>query len=195
MLFSPFSNEMIDAMAQDNIIMCIAAEIYFDSGVSRLHSGQGLLNIDGNQYIGVGTIGKTGTVSEENSPTPTKMSLVLSGLDNNLLSTAMLEKCIGKNVNVYLVVLDEFHEVKVSNLLYRGFITESSIVAGSTCGISYVVSNVFEKWASGLTDRFTDQSHKSRHNGDRVLRYISQMTDKSIYWGSKKDAPPFSRFD
>lgn len=195
MLFSPFSPEMIAAMGQSNIIMVIAAEIEFESGTSRIHSGQGLLLIDGKQFVGVGNIGKTGAVSEENSTSPTKMSLVLSGLDNNLLSTAMLERCVNKNVTVYLVVLNDLHDVIAENMLYRGFISESSIVAGSTSGISYTVSNVFEKWAFGLTDRFTDQSQRTRHNGDRVFRYVSQMSDKSIYWGSKKDAPPFARYD
>ncbi len=30
-----------------------------------------------------------------------------------------------------------------------------------------------------------------RKNGDRIFRYVAQMADQAIYWGSKKNAPAF----
>ncbi|MEQ4986178.1 hypothetical protein ABN080_01680 [Proteus sp. fly-1089] len=45
--------------------------------------------------------------------------------------------------------------------------------------------------ACSLPDRFTDESWSSRRQGDRIFRYVAQMAERAIYWGSKKDAPAF----
>ena len=39
--------------------------------------------------------------------------------------------------------------------------------------------------------RNTDESHRRLHPDDRFFRYQNEMADRSIYWGSKKDAPGF----
>ncbi|QPB12055.1 tail protein [Providencia phage PSTCR4] len=194
MLFSPFSDAMIDAMEKDHVTMVIAAKAEFKSGTTYIHSGTGplVLSLDGisETYLGTGEIGKLGSVTEQNNASPTKMSFGLSGLNNTLLAKVMTERCVGVDVTVYLVVLDEHYNVAAYNLLYKGFISDSAITSGKNSGISFVVSNIFEKWAYGLSDRFTDQSQRQRNDGDAVFRYVSQMSDRSLFWGSKKDAPP-----
>lgn len=194
MLFSPFSDAMIDAMEQDHVTMVIAAKAEFKSGTTYIHSGTGplVLSLDGvsETYLGTGEIGKLGSVSEQNDASPTKMSFGLSGLNNTLLAKVMTERCVGVDVTVYLIVLNEQYNVAAYNLLYKGFISDSAITSGKNSGISFVVSNIFEKWAYGLSDRFTDQSQRQRNDGDCVFRYVSQMSDRSLFWGSKKDAPP-----
>lgn len=195
MLFSPFSDEMIDAMEQDHVTMVLAAKAEFASGTTYIHSGVGPLVLvldDGTPetYLGTGEISKIGTVSEENNTSPTKMSFNLGGLNATLLAKVMSERCVGVNVTVYLVVLNSDYNISAQNLLYKGFISDSVLTSGENSGISFVVSNMFEKWAYGSSDRFTDQSQMQRNDGDRVFRYVSQMSDRSLFWGSKKDAPP-----
>ena len=52
-----------------------------------------------------------------------------------------------------------------------------------------------EDWQKGLNLRNTDENHRRIHPNDRFFRYQNQMADRSIYWGSKKDAPSFNYED
>lgn len=191
MIFSPFSESVMDAMDNDVVTMVLAVAIYFDSGTTRVHSGTGAIVIDGQTFLGVGTLGQVGSVTEENTTSSSTMSLTLSGLDMTLVGQTLNENCIGSNVTVYVGVMNEQGQVVNANVLFEGFISDTAMQAGNTNAISYVVSNVFEKWSTGLPDRYTDESQQRLHPGDRFFRYVAQMAERSIYWGNKKDAPGF----
>ncbi|MCE0801977.1 hypothetical protein LVQ77_16965 [Buttiauxella sp. S04-F03] len=192
MLYSPFSDAMVQALERESVIICMACEIDFESGTTRVHSGAGELVLSGYVYLGVGSLGKCGSVSEASDISPSQMNLSLSGLDTALLTQTLNEPCVDRPVRTYLVAIADDGNPLAIDLLHEGFISSSSAVAGKTCGISYTVSNIFEKWQEGRSDRFTDESQRALYQDDRFFRYVAQMSERSIYWGSKKDAPPFN---
>ncbi|QXV79530.1 hypothetical protein bas21_0018 [Escherichia phage GottfriedDienst] len=192
MLFSPFSDTLLDAMEQSNVSLVLAAEIDFPSGVTRVHTGTGVVVINGQTFLGVGTLGDVGSVTEENSTSSSTMSMALSGLDMSLVGETLNEEVIGRNVVCYIAVMNEQGNVIAANILFEGFITDTALQAGQQNALSYVISNVFERWSQGLPDRYTDESQQRLYPGDRFFRYIAQMAERSIFWGSKKDAPGFS---
>ncbi|AJT60501.1 tail protein [Escherichia phage CAjan] len=192
MLFSPFSDTLLNAMEQPNVSLVLAAEIDFPSGVTRVHTGTGVVVINGQTFLGVGTLGDVGSVTEENSTSSSTMSMALSGLDMSLVGETLNEEVIGRNVVCYIAVMNEQGNVIAANILFEGFITDTALQAGQQNALSYVISNVFERWSQGLPDRYTDESQQRLYPGDRFFRYIAQMAERSIFWGSKKDAPGFS---
>ncbi|QXV85758.1 hypothetical protein bas23_0018 [Escherichia phage WildeMaa] len=192
MLFSPFSNTLLNAMEQPNVSLVLAAEIDFPSGVTRVHTGTGVVVINGQTFLGVGTLGDVGSVTEENSTSSSTMSMALSGLDMSLVGETLNEEVIGRNVVCYIAVMNDQGNVIAANILFEGFITDTALQAGQQNALSYVISNVFERWSQGLPDRYTDESQQRLYPGDRFFRYIAQMAERSIFWGSKKDAPGFS---
>nr|DAF73899.1 MAG TPA: minor tail component [Caudoviricetes sp.] len=192
MLFSPFSDELLSAMEQPNVGLVLAAEINFPSGVTRVHTGTGTVIINGQTFLGVGTLGDVGSVTEENSTSSSTMSMALSGLDMSLVGETLNEEVIGCDVVCYLAVMNDRGVVTGANVLFEGFITDTSLQAGQQNALSYVIANVFERWSQGLPDRYTDESQQRLHPGDRFFRYVAQMAERSIFWGSKKDAPGFT---
>lgn len=192
MLFSPFSDELLSAMEQPNVGLVLAAEIDFPSGVTRVHTGTGTVIINGQTFVGVGTLGDVGSVTEENSTSSSTMSMALSGLDMSLVGETLNEEVIGCDVVCYLAVMNDRGVVTGANVLFEGFITDTSLQAGQQNALSYVIANVFERWSQGLPDRYTDESQQRLHPGDRFFRYVAQMAERSIFWGSKKDAPGFT---
>lgn len=192
MLFSPFSDDLLSAMEQPNVTLVLAAEIHFPSGVTRVHTGTGVVIINGQTFLGVGTLGDVGSITEENSTSSSTMSMALSGLDMSLVGETLNEEVIGCSVICYIAVMNEVGTISASNVLFEGFITDTSLQAGRQNALSYVVANVFERWQQGLPDRYTDESQQRLHPGDRFFRYVAQMAERSIYWGSKKDAPGFT---
>lgn len=190
-LFSPFSDQLLNAMEAPNVCLVLAAAIDFPSGITRVHSGTGIVIIDGQTYMGVGVLGDVGSVTEENSTSSSTMSMTLSGLDMGLVGETLNEECVGRDVTVYLAVMNEQGVVTAANVLFEGFITDTAMEAGTQSALSYIIANVFERWSLGLPDRYTDESQQRLYPGDRFFRYVAQMAERSIFWGNKKDAPAF----
>ena len=164
MLYSPFSDSMVDWLSRDRVTVAIAANIQFESGTVYVHSGTGTLVLDGYVYYGMGRMGSVDDASETSTTSPTQVKMTLSGLDMALFA----------------------------DLLFKGRVSSTGATAGGTNALQYNISNIFEDWQRPFPDRYTDESQQAAYPGDRIFRYVAQMSERSIYWGSKKDAPGFT---
>lgn len=192
MLYTPFSDQMVDYLSRDRVTAVIAAQVQFESGTAYVHSGTGTLVLGGYVYYGVGTLGAVDDMQETGTTSPTQLKLTLSGLDMSLFAKTLNERCVGRPAELYLVVLDEAGVARVADLIFKGKVSSTGATAGDTNALQYTVSNIFEDWQRPFPDRFTDESHQATQPGDRIFRYVAQMAERPIYWGSKKDAPGFT---
>lgn len=190
MLYHPFSNDMVKAI-NDGHELVMAARLDLKSGVTRAHTGVGDLIIAGEIYQGVGTFGAVEQVKEENTTSPQQLILSLSGFDSMLIGDVMNERSRGRNVRLMLVAINLEGKPEIAELIFAGQISNIGVSSGDKNEISVTVSNRFERWSMGLPDRFTDESWSKRKDGDRIFRYVPQMSERAIYWGSKKDSPGF----
>lgn len=190
MLYHPFSNDMVKAI-NDGFELVIAAKLNLKSGVTRAHTGIGNLIIAGEVYQGVGSLGSIEPVTESNSTSPQQLILSLSGFDSLLIADVMNERSRGRDVSLMLVALGVDGKPALAEIIFAGQISNIGVTTGNNNEVAVTVSNRFERWSQGLPDRFTDESWVKRHNGDRIFRYVAQMAERAIYWGSKKDAPTF----
>lgn len=179
------------ALSQPGVTALYALRLDLPSGISRMHSGLGELVIGGEIYYGVGTLGTVSAQREQLSTSPTKLNVTLSGIDTSLLATIIREHCVGSLARLYLVVLDASGAPLNAVLQFKGRIESTPVRAGKNNAIQLAISNIFEEWRHGLPLRATDESHQRIAPGDRFFRYVTQMTDREIHWGSKKDAPGF----
>lgn len=192
MLYSPFSDSMVDWLSRDRVTAVLAANIQFESGTVYVHSGTGQIVLGGYVYYGMGRLGSVDEVGETNTTSPSQLKLTLTGLDMSLFATTLNERCVGRAAEIYLVALDDSGQVQVADLLFKGKVSSTGATAGETNALQYTVSNIFEDWQRPFPDRYTDESHQASQPGDRIFRYVAQMSERSIFWGSKKDAPPFT---
>ncbi|MEQ4621232.1 hypothetical protein ABN056_08390 [Providencia vermicola] len=191
MIYHPLSDEMVKAI-NDDCYLVVAAKLDLKSGVTCVHTGTGNLIIAGDVYQGVGQLGAVESVKEGLSTSPTQLLLSLSGFDSKLAGEVLNERSRGRDVRLMLVAIDEDNGQPIlADVIFAGQIANLSVTTGEENKIGLTVSNRFERWSIGLPDRFTDESWSKRHNGDRIFRYVAQMAERSIYWGSKKDAPSF----
>lgn len=191
MIYHPLSDEMVKAI-NDDCYLVVAAKLDLKSGVTCVHTGTGNLIIAGEVYQGVGQLGAIESVKEGLSTSPTQLLLSLSGFDSKLVGEVLNERSRGRDVRLMLVAIDEDNgQPMLADVIFAGQIANLSVTTGEENKIGLTVSNRFERWSIGLPDRFTDESWSKRHNGDRMFRYVAQMAERSIYWGSKKDAPAF----
>lgn len=120
MLYSPFSDSMVDWLSSDRVTVAIAANIQFESGTVYVHSGTGTLVIGGYVYYGMGRMGSVDDASETSTTSPTQVKMTLSGLDMALFATTLNERCVGRNAEIYLVAMDDNGVVQVADLLFKG---------------------------------------------------------------------------
>ncbi len=187
--------DVIAALNQPHVSALYALKLDLVSGVSRVHSGLGPLVIGGETYYGVGSMGSVGPQKEQLSTSPTKLTVALGGLDDSMLAEVMRERIVDRMAWLFLVVIGPDGVPLNASLQFKGRIAQTPIKAGKTNTIQLTISNIFEDWQKGLNLRNTDESHRRIKPGDRFYRYQSQMADRSIYWGSKKDAPGFNYKD
>ncbi|MEX6158869.1 hypothetical protein [Providencia manganoxydans] len=190
MMYHPLSDGMVKAI-NDGCYLVIAAKLDLKSGVTYVHSGTGNLIIAGEVYQGVGQFGSIEPVKEGLTTSPTQLLLSLSGFDSKLVGEVLNERSRGRDVRLMLVAINDDGQPTLADIIFAGQIANLSVTTGDENAIGLTVSNRFERWSLGLPDRFTDESWSKRHNGDRIFRYVAQMAERSIYWGSKKDAPAF----
>lgn len=192
MIYAPFSTSMVDYLSRDRVTPVLAAKIEFASGTVYVHSGVGPLVLNGNVYYGMGSMGAVDDVEETHTTSPARLKLTLSGLDLGLFAKTLNEKCVGRPAELYLVGLDDNGAPEVADLIFKGKVSGTGATTGDSPALQYTVSNVFEDWQRPFPDRYTDESHQAKYAGDRIFRYVPQMSERSIFWGSKKDAPGFT---
>ncbi|MEX9609606.1 hypothetical protein AB7Y92_05955 [Providencia manganoxydans] len=190
MMYHPLSDGMVKAI-NDGCYLVIAAKLDLKSGVTYVHSGTGNLIIAGEVYQGVGQFGSIEPVKEGLTTSPTQLLLSLSGFDSKLVGEVLNERSRGRDVRLMLVAINDDGQPALADIIFAGQIANLGVTTGDENAIGLTVSNRFERWSLGLPDRFTDESWSKRHNGDRIFRYVAQMSERSIYWGSKKNAPSF----
>ncbi|WP_290435785.1 hypothetical protein [Aeromonas caviae] len=183
--------DVIAALNQPHVSALYALKLDLVSGVSRVHSGLGPLVIGGETYYGVGSMGSVGPQKEQLSTSPTKLTVALGGLDDSMLAEVMRERIVDRMAWLFLVVIGPDGVPLNASLQFKGRIAQTPIKAGKTNTIQLTISNIFEDWQKGLNLRCTDESHRRLYPNDRFFRYQNEMADKSIFWGSKKDAPGF----
>ena len=191
MLVNPFSQTVADAMMGEAINLILAAEIEFESGTTRVHTGTGQVLIEGNPYLGIGNLGQVDSIKEANVSSATQLNLTLGGLDTSLLATVLNENCVGRPAAMFVGVLDDDFVLVDYDVVFRGKIRNTALLAGSKGAINITLTNIFEEWSHAKAWRYTDESQRKLNDDDRIFRYVAQMADRSIYWGSKKDAPAF----
>lgn len=191
MYYHPFSDAMVKAI-NDGAYLVLASRIDLPSGVVRAHTGVGPLVIEGETYLGVGQHGSVEGVNEQTGTSPTQLTLKLSGFDKGLVGEVLNQKTRGRGGRVMMAALSDGGLVMHAELLFAGMISASAVTSGEENAVAISLTNRFERWSIGLPNRFTDASFSQRRAGDRFFRYVAQMADRAIYWGSKKDAPPFN---
>ncbi len=190
MQYHPFSDGMVKAINEGAYIV-LAARLDLKSGVTCAHTGVGQLIIAGETYLGVGSLGEISQLKENKTTSPPQLQLKLAGFDKSLVGMVMNEQSRGREVRLMMVAIGEEGKPLLAEVLFIGQITSINVVSGEENAVCVNVSNRFERWSIGLPDRFTDESWSSRRQGDRIFRYVAQMAERAIYWGSKKDAPAF----
>ena len=173
-----------------------AVEFLFDSGPVRLWTGYADKTIEGNTYVGAGTLLSIPNVEEVADMSAKSAEVVLSGVTTELVTLALQEPYQGRNARI-LFGIEGQNPVEV----FGGLMDVMTIRdAGETSVISMTLENRLVELERVRPFRYTDQSHKLRYPNDDVFSFVSALQDREIVWGrnvvgAASATPPASNSD
>ena len=170
----------LDAIDDSVVYPFFAVELLFDNDAIRMWTGQGTLDIGGNDYIGVGNILDISAIEETAELAVKGATITLSGVSSEALSLALSEPYQGRVCNIYFGVVGEL----AANQLFSGYIDQMNIAdGGDTTSINLMVENRLIDLERARVARFTSGYQKSLYPDDLGLDFIEDLQDKDIVWG------------
>ena len=114
-------SSIINALAEDNTFPFIAVKTFFDSGNVRVWSGNNDATIEGETYLGAGSLISIGDIAETAELSSNGIPITISGMDSTVLNLALTENYQNRKIIVLLGFLDGgTDEVKEFLMLLQG---------------------------------------------------------------------------
>lgn len=191
MMYHPYTQSIINDLASGHVEMGFAVEIMAPSAPVRVHTGVGEVVINGELYLGLGSLGSISPSKSDGSTSPKDVTLSLALIDSSMLALALNEKMVGSQVQIAMFTYGADGQVKSTAVAFAGKITSVSAVTGDENTVNYSCANELEGWQSICSWRYTEDSHLLRYPDDHGLRCVGEISERTILWGSRSDAPPF----
>ncbi|MCC4288527.1 hypothetical protein [Vreelandella aquamarina] len=191
---SALSDDMATLLASETVTLAYAADLDFKDGRVRAHTGTGELIIEGQTYIGVGTLGNVSEVSEApGADAPQSVRLTLSGWDNDVAKGTLEDRCRGREGRLMLVAFRDDGSY-LADILFAGVMDAADMSYAGNQGDNAISVKITDELAAVYRRGavvWSDANHRARYPGDRFFYAVAQMASRAIYWGNKRDAPGF----
>lgn len=176
----------MQAALQGGVIMPIfLAELTFRSGTQYVWSGTGTLPYGGNSYLGMGSLGTIGTISEGTEVRADGTSLTLSGIDPTLFSACMTDIWLGAPAKLYFAVLAGGTVIGAPYLLFSGQVDKAVISPGAdTISITLNLENRLTNLQRPSSRRLTDADQHMNHPKDTAFGWVEALNDGPLIWGA-----------
>ena len=171
---------LLTALQADEVQPYFAFKLEFDNGTLRYWTGIGDRTIDSETYTGSGQIIGLTSVSEVVDLSAKNLTLTANGIDSSIVNLALTEPYQNRPASVY------FGEQSISNAvkIFAGTIDTMTIVdEGDTSTISIVLESNLVRLQSSSSQRYTDENHQSRYDGDTFFSFVQDIQDRQIVWG------------
>ena len=173
---------ILTALAQDSVELFYAIELNFSTSPVRIWTGFGDKTIDGQTYIGAGSLLSISGIEEAADLSAKGITITLSAVNASIVSLAISEPYQGRNARVLMGVtgVNDFVEV------FAGLMDIMTIQEdGTTATIELTVESKLVTLQRPNIRRYTAESHKLRYPTDTFFDYVEQLQDKEIAWGRK----------
>ena len=175
------------ALSAEVIEPFFAIELLFDSAPIRLWTGVGDATIDGNNYIGTGTLLEISSVEETSQLAVRGATITLSGMNSEVISLALQSSYQGRVCNIYFGVVDGNTYSGLTEI-FSGYMDEMNIDEGPEFGsIELKVENKLIDLERARVRRYTSGYQKSKYPNDKGLDFVEDLQDKDIVWGRSID--------
>lgn len=166
------------------VIMC---RVDFSPTPIYVHTGLGTIPFEGNDYLGVGTLGGISGLAETENLVPSPVTLSLSGIDSTIFGEALDAANYGDRVFMYIAYRNDDGTVIGSPWnFYKGRIEHPNADRGREGNtVSLVVQHVLAILSKKIGTRYTDESQQKKYPGDLGFQFIEQNIGLQLHWGAR----------
>ena len=174
---------LLTALAQPEVYPFHAVEMMFDTSPVRFWTGYGDRTIEGETYLGTGSLLNISGLEEVNDLSSKRTTLQLSGVPADLISLAIQEPYKNRPAKVYFGTTDTTTPIEVFSGRMDVMDIEDS---GDTGTITLTVESKLVRLEKSSNWRYTEGSHQSRHGADTFFSYVADLQDRDVLWGRGK---------
>ena len=179
------TTDVSNAFNAENVIPVLFVEMDFSSGFLRLNSAVSTYVVEGNNYYGVGLLGKVDKIEESTELQAYGLKLSLSGVPNTLIGTALTENYQGRTVRLFVGTLTPEHVLMADPIvMFSGRMDNMQITLGPDTATIFVnAENRLVDWDRPRIRRYNNADQQSEYPGDLGLEFVEQMVNKTLFWG------------
>jgi hypothetical protein len=178
----------IDALNAGHVELLVAYEQEISGTVSetiRVHTGIGEKTIEGETYLGVGSLGSVSPVKQEGSAKPSGISVELSGIDPTLIQQVFNYKYQGRPARLIVVLLDTVdHSVIDTHTIFKGKVNVMNVISGAEGKVSVSVENKLVDWMRADKSKYTQPDYErgltGAQAGDKFFSFVNQVINKQM---------------
>lgn len=177
------STTQVTAVSAEHVERVVMVSIDFDDPV-YVHSGIGIISFDGNEYIGIGALGRVSDTKESEILGPMTLEFTLSGLDMNLLKQAMDSTKYGAEITMYSAIKDEAGDlVGDPFIVWAGKVDSTQYVLSPNPSVTLIGQHDIDQLNEADGGRWSDEDHQNRYSGDLFFEHIADVPTLKLLWG------------
>jgi hypothetical protein len=168
------------------ICPAILAVLTFRSSTQYVWSGVGPLTWNAMTFLGVGSLGKLGAISEGIEIKADGTSVTLSGIDPTLYGESMDDIQLGASATLYLALLEPTTGAIIGTpyTLYEGTVDKPTSTAGvGTIAITLALESRMTNLQRGTGRRYTSADQNIAYPSDSGFDWVEQLNDTALRWG------------
>lgn len=173
-------SSLLTALSQSSVSPYYAVEMLFDSGPVRFWTGYGNRTIEGNTYLGAGSLLAVSGLEEVSDLSAKSATVSLSGVPSEIVSLALQEPYQNRACRIL------FGEQSVSDVveMFSGLMNQMPIEDSQDGSvISLTVESRYVMLKRANVRRFNHESHISRYPTDTFFSYVADLQDRQVVWG------------
>lgn len=162
-----------------------AVELDFDGGTVLVWTGYGNITIDSKTFVGSGDVLNVSGLTESADVQANGITVTLSGLNSNLVASALTETYQGRACKVYFGALSSGAVVADPYLVFSGLMDIMTIDdSGDSSDITITAESRLISLERARDRRYTTEDQKIDYPDDRGLEFVADLQDKQIIWGA-----------
>lgn len=170
----------LTALGQKEVRPYYAVEMLFDSGAVRFWTWYGERTIQGETYLGAGSLLSISGLEEVSDLSAKSATLTLSGVPSEIVSLALREPYQRRKCRILFGVFDDDNVLE----MFAGVMSQMDIEdSGDASTIQLTVESKLVELEKSKPRRYTHESQQARFPGDTFFSYVADLQDRQVVWG------------
>lgn len=171
---------LMTALTQAAIQPYYAVEMLFDTAPVRFWSGLGERIIEGNTYLGAGSLMRISELEEVGDLSAKSATVSFSGIPPELVSLALVEPYQRR---VCRVLLGETSTAPAVEMFSGKMNTMTIEDAPDSAIIQLSIESRLVELGRSKPRRYNHESHIARYPGDNFFSFVADLQDRQVPWG------------